>query len=303
LHNIAFQTQPGEICSLTDVPSIIAVDEISHTIFPFSETDLEKCNPFQSKDLCYIPQFPTSFYPHMKCLETLFFSSSTKDIITHCNYKCQTTKTPVVQYIDHQRYAVTNVDSVTTNCNGTISTHPLDKPGSLFINLPCNCKAYHNDAMLIDSVYPCAEKWTSLQISHVVPSLFSRQTDLRSTRHNMVNTSVLNFTQFFVNDSLELSNIVKEVKALTFAQFRAKPITGIRNFVYNNHESISHGLIFFWLFVMTFIWVWPRIRIFCFGPSVMIRQMISPPIARDPPSAPIETVFDETSKMIDETPI
>jgi hypothetical protein len=64
VHNIAFQTQIGEVCSFTDIPSVVAVDETSHKIFPFSDSDLEKCNPYSANDLCFIGQYESSFYPY-----------------------------------------------------------------------------------------------------------------------------------------------------------------------------------------------------------------------------------------------
>jgi hypothetical protein len=114
--------------------------------------------------------------------------------------------------------------------------------------------------LLIDSVYPCASKWDKLVVTHVVPSLYSRDVNHTRYLHEPVSTSDDQFNSLFVNNSQELQKVVDDIKALSFAKFEAKPITGIKEFILTYDTAFWRSFIVTWLFVLTVLFAAPCIK-------------------------------------------
>jgi hypothetical protein len=191
--------------------------------------------------------------------------------MSHCNYKCQKTQSPIVQAVEPQRYAVTNVDKITTKCNGLPTEHHLSNAGSLFLSLPCNCKAYHGSTLLIDSVFPCAEQWKELQIEHIVPALFSRNGNIYNYLRANISTTKHDFSKLFVNTSYDLSEVIERVRNITIHGYKGKEVSGIVDIVLNYNFSFEHLIMYAWLGLLTFYMLIPYCKL-CFSRSVEIAE-------------------------------
>jgi hypothetical protein len=133
--------------------------------------------------------------------------------MTYCNYKCLSTKSPVIQLIGYQEYAITNVLHFATRCTPRNKKpdnieHTFSEPGSLFLKLPCHCTAYTDDEVLIDSVYPCSELYPDLDIVHTIPAIFSKDTSITNFRHRPFPPGSLEI----FNNSYDLSQSIETIK-------------------------------------------------------------------------------------------
>jgi len=260
VHNLAFQLEPTKICTLMDLPTIVAVDNLGHEIYPFSVTDLLKCNPYDDDALCYIPQYPSYFYPYAKCLKKLFFTTDTSDIIKQCRYECRETLLPVIQMIKPQQYIVTNIKKLIVQCGHETKEHAVLKTGSFLVTLPCDCKAFEGDKLIINSVYPCPDTYSNVSLEHYMPALFFKQksNELFSMKEK-IHPSELD--TLFVRNQDELVNLAKDIKNIELKQFKAPLLAEGYKFELKYDNTINDIIIFIWLCLITlYLLFWDYVK-------------------------------------------
>src|SRR5215469_4288161 len=251
VHNLAFQVEPNVVCSVDNMPPIMAVEEQTRRIYAFSETDLLKCNPYDSRAMCYIPQYPTQFHPMQKCLETLYFSPNIKDIMRNCPYQCQNITHPIVQMIRPQEYLITNIDKIHVKCPNGTTEQTLTHSGALLVSMPCDCKIYTGFNLLVDSVFPCVDTWDGLSVQRVVPALYSKK-EMSDMHSQLKKIEAHDFGSFFTSNLSDLESLQATIRNHTIKPVTLESPSIDSSYYLLKHENMINAFVlYFWLIMLT----------------------------------------------------
>jgi hypothetical protein len=211
----------NSICHFEGLPSFIAVS---------SERQVRSLNPShyhhctQSDfSLCYLPQFPQQYQYNEKCMTSLFFGSSMKQITTYCKFMCTKTTTPVITQISAHEFSILNPSyqalTLSVTCENETSNYQdqISAIGSYTLNLPCRCKAsvtnrvaVYEQPYQIRAPYPCIVNATTvIRTALTIPIYWLKEKSyfVHSDTHQYLSLHDGNLTDLLESDLSHLHGI------------------------------------------------------------------------------------------------
>jgi len=203
-----FRTVPQKFenstCELMLSETYLAVSEDESTAVPIMGETLRTCeiNAKHGINMCLLPKRPQRFALGTTCPELIFRGAPIQQLIGTCGYKCYPSNMPLITALNYDTFVITHPHkSITFVCGDNktkLHNENYDAAGSLEIRLPCTCKLYMGEKLVIDEEFPCNNANDYISAAHILPALWSKMSHLRVDIHKQHMPTFL-FTSF--NDS------------------------------------------------------------------------------------------------------
>jgi hypothetical protein len=301
LHVLPFQQGKNVVCSYTDLPSFIMIDNKNQQLRHIDPISYPSCTNMETRSLCFIPQYPKLFDKRTQCLKNLIFKPTENNLIDSCSYECQNMTSPVIYQLQPNRYIISNIDNVTLKCYDKTSDmpplssiHHLQDSGSLEVILNCECElTSFQGHTLIYPPFPCPSFIDNPEVTQIVPHTFLNSTDWQyrgdNIRISIQNLSTILKQRIYDLPTYRFESKIDQVKEqMNLLKLQAIPkIWDFQFETFNEWFFVLTGVMFLLICYQYYLVIW---KLDCFRHRKIISFPPSSISNEGPmePSAPIQ---------------